>query len=80
MAVIKEGKEFKMLFDFWSTFLLWKETDIFLAAGISRERCHQFFFLKFSLVYNSQLNSAFHARWLACSEVNSEYYSPPNGQ
>ena len=79
MAVIKEGKEFKMLFDFWSTFLLWKETDIFLAAGISRERCHQFF-LKFSLVYNSQLNSAFHARCLACSEVNSEYYSPPNGQ
>lgn len=47
MAVIKEGKEFKMLFDFWSTFLLWKETDIFLATGISRERCHQFFFFNF---------------------------------
>lgn len=47
MVVIKEGKEFKMLFDFWSTFLLWKETDIFLATGISRERCHQFFFFNF---------------------------------
>lgn len=79
MVVIKEGKEFKMLFDFWSTFLLWKETDIFWRQEFL-ENVAINFFLKFSLVYNSQLNSAFHARWLACSEVNSEYYSPPNSQ
>ena len=29
-----------------------------------------------SLVYTTQVNSAFRAFWLACSEVPSKYYSP----
>ena len=34
------------------------------------------FFIKYS-VYTTQMNSSFHACWLACLGVNSEYYSPP---
>ena len=33
---------------------------------------------EFILVYTTQVNGAFRARWLASSEVNSKYYSPPS--
>jgi len=35
-------------------------------------------FLCFSLVYTTQVISAFCASWFASSEVNTEYYSPPS--
>ena len=35
---------------------------------------------KYILVYNTQVNSAFHVLWLVNSEVISKYYSPPSSR
>ena len=32
------------------------------------------------IVYSRRVNSAFHARWLAGSEVINKHYSPPSSQ